>query len=112
YREVEVLAGFCFALAAVLYQLLDHVEVHKRLAAEKVDLKVVARARVRYQPVQRLDAYLTGQQRALVAVDLAGVSKAVFAPQVAIVRGVRAPRREGTCTLYHLARLDPVAQHP
>ena len=89
--EPEVLAVLLFHAARVFHQLLDHVPVHQRLAAEEVDLQVAALAGMLDKEIQRALAHLKAHQRA-VAVVLALAGEAVGAVQVAGVRDVQAQR--------------------
>ena len=78
-------------LAGIGDQLLDHVNIHHRLTAEEVHLKVAARAGGFDQEIQCATADLKGHQRAL-ALILALACKAVGAVEIAGVCHVQAER--------------------
>ena len=102
--EAEVLAGLLFDGAGVGHQLLDHLEVHQRLAAEEVHLQVPARAGVLHQKVQRPLAHLKAHDGPL-AVVLALAGKAVGAVEVAGVGHMQAQRLDDAGALFlELAR--------
>ena len=71
--------------AGVPDDLLDHLEIHERFAAEEVHLEVVATAGVLDEVIDRRLPHFQGHQLA-VAHIFARVREAVFAPQVAVVR--------------------------
>ena len=75
--------------ACIRDELLAHLKVHQRFAAEEVDLKVAAGAAVLDQEIQRALAGLKAHQPGL-AVELALRGKAVAAIQVAGVGHVQA----------------------
>ena len=87
--EAEVLARLLFPPTGIGHQVLDHLEVHQRLAAEEVHLQVPALAGVLDQKVQGALAHLKAHNGPL-AVVLALTCKAIGAVQVAGVRHVQA----------------------
>ena len=87
--ELEMLVVLLFQLAGVEHQVVHHVVVHQRFAAEEVHLQLMAVAGMGHQPVERFLARLQRQKRAL-AVEVARGGKAVAAAQVAVVRRVQA----------------------
>ena len=84
-----MLVVLLFQLAGVEHQIVHHVVVHQRFAAEEVHLQLMAVAGMGHQPVERLLARFQRQERAL-AVEVARGGKAVAAAQVAVVRRVQA----------------------
>ena len=95
--EAEVLARFLFTAARIGYQLLDHVEVHQRLAAEKVHLEVAASAGIFNQKIQSLLAHFETHHGA-VAVVLALRGEAIGAVEIAGVGYVHAQRFHHACS--------------
>ena len=89
--EAELLVALGLAAAGVSHQLLHHIPVHQRLAAEEVHLQVDPAARMGNEEIQRLLAHLKAHNGAL-AVVLALAGKAVLAVQVAGVCNVQAQR--------------------
>ena len=87
--EAEVFVIVLLDAARVLDQLLDHVKVERRLAAEEVYLQVAARAGILDQEVECLLADLKAHQCAL-AVILALACEAIGAVEVAGVCHVQA----------------------
>ena len=67
-RKTEVLARLFFNAARIGDKTLYHVEVHQRLAAEKVDLKIAPFARIGYKKIQSLLSHLKAHHRALAVV--------------------------------------------
>ncbi len=63
--EAEVLSPLLFHRAGVGHQILYHLPVHQRLAAEEVHLQIVPGARVIHEKVQRLLAHLIAHHRPL-----------------------------------------------
>ena len=89
HGEAEVLIVDLLLFAAVGHQLLDHVKVHQRFAAEEVHFQVAAGAAVLNEEVHGALAHLKAHQRAVAVVaPLRG--KAVRAAQVAGVGNVQA----------------------
>ena len=76
--EAEVLVVDGLQAPGVAHQLLDHIKVHQRFAAEEVHLQVLPGAGVLNEEVQRPLAHLQGHNRPL-AVVLALARKAVGA---------------------------------
>ena len=74
--EAEVFALFFFYASCILHELFYNIKIHKRLAAEKINLKVAACARIFYQKVKCTFAYLKAHQRTL-AVIFALACKAI-----------------------------------
>ena len=85
HRELELLARLLLALAGVLRHSLDGLHVHERLAAEEVDLAVLARAAALDEEVDGALADFRRHDSALLAVA-AAVAEAVLAAQVAVLR--------------------------
>ena len=80
-----------FDAAGIGDQLLDHVKVHQRLAAEKVHLQIMSGPGVFHQKVQRTLTHLKTHQRTITMVfSLTG--KAVGAIEIAGVGNVQAKR--------------------
>ena len=84
HRELELLARLLLALAGVLRHSLDCLHVHQRLAAEEVDLAVLARAAALDEEVDGALADLRRHDGALLAVA-AAVAEAILAAQVAVL---------------------------
>ena len=76
-------------LSAVCHKILDHLPVHKRFAAEKVDFEIAARSAVFHEKIQSALSDFVGHKRTL-AVILALRCKTVFAVEIAGVRNVKA----------------------
>ena len=90
-RKAEILARGLLYAPRIVDQVLDHLEIHQRFAAEKVDLQIPPVTGAGDQKIQRLPAHLKGHQSALAAVfPLA--CKAICAVEVAGVRNVEAER--------------------
>ena len=85
----EILAGGFLDAAGVGHQLLAHLKVHQRFAAEKVHFQVAAGTGIFHQEIQRPLAGLKAHQ-ARFAVELALGRKAVAAVQVAGMGHVQA----------------------
>ena len=90
-REAEVLVVLLFNAAGIGNQLLDHVKVHQRFAAEEVHLQVAAVPGMLNQKIQRALADLKAHHRA-VAMVLPLAGEAIGAVQVAGMRHVQAER--------------------
>ena len=108
--KAEILVMLLLNGAGVGYQLLHHVEVHQRLAAEEVYLQIVAGAGILNQEVQRPLAHLIAHQGA-VAVVLALTGEAVGAVEVAGMGNVQAQRLDhagGACLQFARHRLEGV----
>ena len=101
-REAEVLVMLLLDASRVSHELLDNVPVHQRLAAEEVNLKVVASARVFDKEVKGALAYLKAHKSAI-ALILALTCKAIGAVEVAGVCNVQAE------SLYDLAVILVIA---
>ena len=89
--EIDALVVSLFEFTAVSDGLFHHIPVQKRLAAEKVHLKVVAFSGMGNEKIERRVSDLLRHQHPR-AVKLARVRKAVSAAQVAVVRHVHAHR--------------------
>ena len=87
--EAEVLPRLLLDAAGIGHQLLDHVKVHQRLAAEEVHFQILPGAGVGDQKVQGLLAHLKGHEGPVPMVLALG-GKAVGAVQVAGVGNVQA----------------------
>ena len=87
--EAEILVLFLLDAAGISHQLLHHVKVHQRFAAEEVNLQVAPGAGMGHQEVQSLLSDLVGHN-GTVAVILALAGKTVGAVQVAGMRDVKA----------------------
>ena len=90
-RKAEIFAPLLFHTAGILHQLLHHVPVHQRLAAEEVYLQIVTGAGVFNEEIQRPLAHLIAHQGA-VAMVLALTGEAVGAVEVAGMGNVQAQR--------------------
>ena len=91
HGEVYMLIKTSLKLPAIGHQFLYHFKVHKRFAAEKIHLKIMAAARPFHKKVKRLPANLRGHHHALPA-ELSRTRKAIRTAQVAIVRHMKAKR--------------------
>ena len=60
--KAEILALFLFNASCICHQLLYDLKVHKRLAAEKIDLKVFSRPGIGYEEIKCLFTHLKGHQ--------------------------------------------------
>ncbi len=75
-------------LSAVSYDLLDYIKIHKRLAAEKIDLKIAPLSRISDQKIKRFPSDLSAHKRAP-SVIFPFLRKAVFTGKIAVVRYVQ-----------------------
>ena len=89
HGEAEVLIVDLLLLTAVGHQLLDHIKVHQRLAAEEVHLEVAAAAGILDEEIHCTLAHLKAHQGTL-ALIAALRGKAVGAVQVAGVGHMQA----------------------
>ena len=87
--EAEILPPLLLNTAGVCHQILHHLEVHQRLAAEEVHFQIAAGAGIFHQEVQGALAHLEAHDGP-VAVVLALAGEAVGAIQVAGVGNVQA----------------------
>ena len=94
--KAEMLVMRFLDLTGIRHQLLHHIEVHQRLAAEEIHLQIVPGAGIFDQEVQRPLAHLIAHQRP-VAVVLALTGKAVGAIEVAGVGNVQAQCLDHAC---------------
>ena len=98
-RKAEILARFLFNTARIGDQILDHLKIHQRFAAEEIDLQIPARTGIGDQKIQRLLADLKAHDRTL-AVIFALACKAVGAVQIAGVRNMQAERLDNARGLF------------
>ncbi len=94
YRKAEVLSVLLLYRTRVVHRFNNGVPRHKRLAAKEIKLDVFAVCGLFYQKVDSLAPYLRRHYAALAA-EIAGLRKAVFAAQIAVVRHVQAHRFHG-----------------
>ena len=87
--EAEILVLFLLDAAGISHQLLHHVKIHQRFAAEEVHFQVAAGAGMGHKEIQGLFSHLVGHNSP-VPVILALAGKAVGAVQVAGMRDVKA----------------------
>ena len=89
--KAELLAGFFFPFAGIGHRLPDHVEVHQRLPAEKVQLQMPASDRFFNQKIDGRLRHVKAHHLRLAAVNpLPG--KTILAAEVAVVRHMQAHR--------------------
>ena len=104
HGEAEVFVVFFLDAACIRDELLAHLKVHQRFAAEEVDFQVTAGAAVLDQEIQRAFAGLKAHQPGL-AVELALCGKAVAAIQVAGVGHVQAQCLNNIGTVFKVKRM-------
>ena len=100
-RKAEILVVLFFYASRVGDYLLYHVEVHQRLTAEEVDLKIHTAAGVLYKKIYSAFSHLKAHQRAF-AVVLPLACKAVLAIEVAGVRDMQAERLDHGVALFEV----------
>ena len=80
--EAEILLGFLLNASGISNKLLDYVKIHKRLATEEIDLKIVSCAGIFNKEIKGSLSDLEAHKRS-VAVILALTCKAIGAVKVA-----------------------------
>ncbi len=89
--KAEVFAMLFFLRAGVFHDLLHHIEIHQRFAAKEVDLQVSASHRFFDQEIDRFLPHLERHEHSSAA-KISLSCKAIFAPEIAVVRNVQTHR--------------------
>ena len=106
-REAEFLIVLLLLAAPIGHQLLDHIKIHQRLAAEKVHFQIHAASGILNEEIQRLLSHFKTHQSTAAHI-FAFVGKAVFASQIAVVRDMQAQRLHHCVPLLEINHSIPV----